>query len=475
MAVADRRVGIMGAGRFLNLLAYNNNAHRIVARDSSYEAAGLPVSRLGTVEPSEVGRILTLNPEHNNILASTVGTIAEEFSWDGVALVNHNLSPWGLWRQSDARSTIRAPASGLAGSTNVTGSASNIDEDLDTPDGAVIGPTVPANGWSTRVQFSTSDAMVVGAHMAYFVFWVLGVNVTTVDAAYPQISVDLYENGVFKRHLGARAVTKPSGQFLIFTFDPSEVSDTSVIEAFIQCSSYTPPLSSTRYINVDAASLGYEDATTPTTLDTGWLTTSLSQLGAASRFSHLPQHDSYFFPASVTTIGTQALKIIDDQVDHFEYDQVSHTSYIPASMVKYQPSGYIQAGVWVGGPALFLTQGLQGAPVERIMQTGREGTTEGGQPYAGVVFRRRGFTANFMMTEDEKNELMDAIDWQLGMTEPFYVATMANIDPSRQRFNSGYVVLEELSDVTQMGDQYVEGGDETQTLYLKSYTFGERL
>lgn len=458
-----RRVAFLGFGDYPNMI--------IGVNSPAEEVAGLPLSNLLTEEPSEIGRLNTIDPRYAKFTGG--GVSGDE--WDTMALINVNASPVALWRvMSTAYSYIEEGPTSTLGATNTTGGVTNVDETVSdsdgnsNSDGNFIVPTDPTLPWSIRFKFTAlggGTVAVDGFGHAYIILRVAAVIANSIYP-YPSINVYLWESGVQLSFLGKRAVTG-ADQVLIFPFNIDDLSDETIANMEIKVES--KPFSfggSTNYAKLDAINFVADTVGgSPTVSD--WM--GVPWANFEPNRTEPTKQLAYFF--STSNSSTVTVQIMDDQTNHFD-STFDDSSGIEVGYVTLRPDGYTQAGVFIAGNALWLENGLLGAPMPKVIIEGAQGNTVGGQTYAADMFRRLGISVNLLVTEDEGNILTRGVDWLRGHAGAFFAAFRANLDAQYQQWDSGWWTMTDAGELVQMTNLYTPGGD---TLFTKQYTLEQKL
>jgi hypothetical protein len=446
------------------------------------EASGMPAANLQTVEPSELGRITKLCPIHTFVRLA-MATFTTDV--DAIALVNSNLSRFAKVRYASAGSvaapftTALAP-NALAGSVNLSGAYTDIDEAQDAPDSAYIGPSVAANTWSTRVQFPTpASDLKTGADLQCFVLYA-----RTPDAAFGvkgELNVQLYENGTPLGTQETRYITHggwagvPDGQYIIVTWDASLLSsiDGSNVECFVQGNrdgDYDVR------VEVDLVAWNAELASTTVTNDSGWLDAGLGgsadPLWGSMWHEHAgadPQQILRYFPAATWQDVSDVYVLIRD-----DFTDTEDGTGIDALAGTALPT-YIQAGVFVAGPAFGPARNIAPGPSIGIMDRTLNRTL-GGQSYGTSAHRYRDMELEFRgLIESEGFSLFDMLDWRKGMANPVFVAVDSEATSYHGKHTALWATITRAGRLQPMAGQAKNPGAAGEQLYSKRYSLSEKL
>lgn len=432
------------------------------------EPADMVGSWLQTEEPSDRARITTLDPLltvwNFDFRSGVTRTI------QGLAVINSNISRTGYWRLMEGHPIISSyNASGIIDSTNLTGVAANISDQLDFPDGLVMGPIDSSLPWSVKLGFLTpSIPPVIGPAKCLFK---LRVNLQgSPIGIYPDCKVSLYQGTTLLAYLGSRACADANGQVFIFPWDAVSLpaSNGSNIRALVAFN----PGDGLSYATLESFHMDIDTSVISTPgHDTGWV---LSPISGAEEDELLPVVNMHYFPPTEWTgIIEMSFAIIDDQVDH---DPFTSPVYIDSIHTPIAP-GFVDLGIAVAGEAMFFSIGeTQGSPLTStiIMEETGSGTTIGGQSFGADLWRRRSISgAQFIVTESEKNQFMQRIAWAKGKSGAFYLA--ANPDESMEdnMFMSFWATLTECSAVRMTGSP--SSGDTGEPLWVLTVSFEEKL
>ena len=486
----------------------------ITAGDSNYDSASLPPENLKTEEPSEVSRIITLDPWVSlwNCQFSNISTVdGPYFDVDHVFIGNHNAFSGGQYRvvaydgvgfaSPDYNGTMyreRLAPTGLSSGSNQSGVVGDIDNNPLTPDGSYIYPTTSTSAWSVIIDFATPTTLAAktGADLQSFVLYVVAAIPSNSQSwTLPSIKVELYEGGVFRADLGTRYITKasyptptfidgvPIGQYLIFPWDATLLSDQFGADVQLKITA-TPGTNSSIYVDEvawdcerDGAqkyvySSEWVDIPEPT--DVGGLDPYETYEIAARNSSEIrPSRDILHFfgatyPSSLVFIAFRSAGYAESATSGVTTTTLSQTQ------PEWFPT-YIQFGILCLGKSLELTDtsGIRPpGPTFSPITEERGGITEGGQTYAADSFRRRSLTADLQLTRENLNIIMDRIDWRKGHSGAFWVALESGLAAVDQQFMLAWVTLKSAGDAQMAPQAYQIGSD---ALFWRSMVFEEKL
>lgn len=440
------------------------------------EPDGLEASFLKTEEPSDVARIPTLDPKHTywkyntNLIGSTIS---------GLAVVNHNLTPGSLIRYSGDTTAanfaipITEAPNAVVSSSNITGGITNVDEDIDSPDGLQIVPTVTTAVWNVVLSWGALISLPKqGFSMAFFVLRMQrkfsGAGATN-PTTYPVLEVELREGGSLVETLGRRIVTSTDsvGQIFIFGFDPGSLADPSGtnIEIKISCTTGLSP-SGGQYAALESVALYYEPDGADYDFDSGWIV--IPETGSLDA----PTKSTHYLPETAWTgVVAGVVKFISDQSEHDPLLTASGAALI--GLVENFPSTYVEAGVLLAGDKFELSTGIQpegpqvNVEIEEVV-----GRTLGGQTYGADSFRFRMCEPTpIVVNRAEKDFLMDNVAWRRGHSGAFYVILETGTSLERQVFTSFWATLKSVSTPRQISTWHP--GDEVK--YNMTIAFEEKL
>ena len=415
-----RGFGLLG---FPNLIARPSCVVTVPDAVTIPSSGDLGPEWLKTPEPSDKSRILSVDPLKTRWLFSFTGKSSVPI--DGVAAVNSNISPNGMYRFMEGEPNIEVlQPSSIISRTNASGTVSDLLDDIQYPDHAYLGPTSSASSWESTIEFNTPSVNPISG-LARCMFIIRAKLFGEYTSIYPMCTVELYQGSTFLFNLGWRAVAAGlggggDGQVFIFPWNPSILVNPT--GAGIRAKVTFAPGDNTAYAKMDSIKL-YSDKTT-SAKDSGWLPSPTA--GSSTEDKH-PTVSFHYFPTTPWILPSSlSVCILDDQVDHDPYLGSSFVAQLyVVNVEKALPDGFTDLGVVSAGKAMFLSIGeTQENPitVEIIIQeTG--GKTLGGQSYGLDLFRRRGIpTADFIMTEEEKDFFMEKIAWIQGLSGAFYIS-----------------------------------------------------
>lgn len=467
----------------IRLLGFPNHvAEGYVVMSAEYppsEPADMEAVFLKTEEPSERARIVSLDPRDTVWSGETSGIAC---TFDGFAVANHNIPPGGEYRfaaQAGGEdfghlSFHRQAPSTIVASSNATGSASNVDEDIRSPDGSFISPTITTLPWAVTLGWGVlAETPSQGYGMACFVLrmqrFYVGAGADN-PVTVPRVTVQLSEGGVAVRSLGYRAVTASAGggQVLIFPFDPAELSDASGTN--LECSISVlngESESGSQYAALESVSLYFEDDLAPITYDSGWVT-----IEGNSLFQQPTRSFHYYPEQSWTNVLSFSLLIRSDQTRHDLPTRLVDDA-IPAAAVD-PTQDFVEAGVLCGGEAKFFERGIRhsSGPAARpvVAEVGQK--TLSGQSYSTDSWRRRiTEPLDIMVTRDEADFIRKAIVWSKGKSGAFYVTLEPQTSAERQMFSAFWATLGEASAPMPFGKYRTDG----EMLLLMTISFEEKL
>lgn len=474
---------------FLGFPNHISQPYSTLSSTGTGEPAEMGPEWLKTEEPSDRSRKTTLDPLHT-LWKADFNNLALRL--DGFAVINHNGENGGQFRfiASDLpfnyTQQVLLP-SALVGSSNCSGTAADIDEAINSPDGSTIGPTSPSSQWSTYIDFPTPPlppstgpsraAFVVVARRAF-----TGGATSGNAISAPTLSLRLAAgNGVtYALSLGSRPVMKTavSGQILIFPFNPADLYAATGVStaANLQCqvvATTATHAAGNSYILVDALACYYEDSTSATfTNDSGWLTIS----GHSFTQPLDPTRTLHWFPSSAWTgITTAYLLFRGDQTQH-DPPTTDLLFEVPALSVVQSPPSFVEAGVWCGGEKIEPAHGIRkgSGPLSRTSSANLAGLTAGGQSFGADSYRRRSTdTLDLLVTRAEADRLTKEIAFRRGSTGAFYVALDPGADADFQSSIAWWATLKPdgLSAAVPAG-RYKPGGT---MLFHQSISLDEKL
>lgn len=441
----------------------------VAAIDPTFEPAGFEATFLKTEKPSDTARITTTDP----LKTSWSATLTKGSDRDVLAtvMVNSNISPWGLYRYSSAAIDweVLVPTS-IISSTNATGSASDVDEPVSSLDANYMLPTNTALDWTVRLGGYVTPS--VGPTQKIFVV-VSAILIGVPIAIYPKLSVTLLQSGTVVEVLGNRAVTSTSDQTFIFSLDVAALLDPTGANIRIQ----------TSFDKGDGGSYGklgtaivYVEGTPPA-LDSGWI---LSPISDHSEDDDIPPTtDLPFYVSSAWNSTTFFASIVDDQVEHSP-DVGSALSGIPINNVEQDKwyDGFIEAGVWFAGDAIFLSIGMTTSdkgPKSSITVEDISDVSIGGQDRATDMFLKKRCRIDFVATRDELKQLQQRLAWNRGKSGAFYFAAEPDIALKYQLFTAFWARLEEMTEPEIVLSADADATKDIQTLHRMSMTLVQKI
>lgn len=436
--------------------------------------AGLEASYLKTEEPSEITRLALLDPKHTHWLFDLAG-VQKDFS--GFALVNHNLAPGSLVRfQSESRTLYTQAPNAIVSSTNITGTVTNVDEAIDSPDGNIIEPTNKANSWEVHFGWAAlSVTPKLGSHMGQIVLRMKR-NFTGAGAdnplTYPKLTIDLQQSGGTVRALGTRAVTSTdtNGQIFIYTFDFSELAapDGSNIEVGVTCTSGTSA-SGGQYATLESIALYYEDENQSLDKDSLWI-----EIPEPDSMDLAPTKSIHYLTSDEwTSISGGVIRIISDQSLHDPpTTHIPIPTRVPVGGIRTFPVTYIDVGVAVGSGRTEMLTGIQSeGPQVNVEIEEIVGNTLGGQTYGADSFRRRVCEATSIVVNRAEKDFLMKLLWERGHSGAFYIILETGVTFERQLFTAFWATLKSLSTPRQLSAWHP--GDEIK--YSMTIAFEEKL
>jgi len=428
-------------------------------------------------EPSERTRFTLLDPYHTQLALGTSGLLS---LFHGFAIINHNINDGGQFRilgsilGPSLHLPTRAAPTSISNATNISGSVSDVDEAIDTPDGLSITPTVTSDSWGFTCDFPTpggtlgsiADALcfVVRARRAFS-----GAG-ATAPQTYPSLSIKLTEGGSLIRSLGYRAVTETAagGQILIFPFSKSELADPTGagIQAEID-GSVGLSASGHQYIALETVSFYWESGFAG--FDSGWITVD----NGDDRPAPLqPSRSSHYFPDTAwTALDGITLLIRSDQTRHDP--PKTQGSVIPVGAIAPAKT-VIDIGVFCAGEGITLGRGIKkgSGPLAGPETVAFDSSTIAGQPYGADSYRFRSTDPiEVLVTRDEALFLQDQLAYRRGQFGAFYVVLEPDIATYYQLMSSFWARLKSLSRPHPLGRYRADG----QMLHSMEVQFTERL
>lgn len=446
------------------------------------EPVDMGPSLLKTEEPSEVARLNSLDPKHT-VWSFDLSEVESDFS--AFSVVNHNLV-YGDYIRFTGRNfgaftdivRLQTAPNAITAPSNITGSVTNVDEAIDTPDGLVIEPTTKTSSWSVRFTWPTFAVPMLGTARSQFVLRMIrrftGAGETN-PTTYPKLTVNLYEEGVLIRQLGWRAVTSTAteGQIFIFPFDIDELTDST--GANIECEIVCTPglsLSGGQYTVVESLSLYTESVIEGGTtsndevFNSGWI--QIPQTGSVNP----PTKSIHFMtPILWSNIVDGKIWIMSDGAIKDPTLRITDSA-IAVGVIDTEPLTYVEAGVICGGDIFELSIGIQSeGPQINVEIEEISGNTLGGQSYGADSFRRRICDpTSIVVSREERDFLLDYIAWQRGHSEAFYIILEPEVTLERQLFTSFWGTLKLLSTPVQL---MMEQNDVA--MYRMTIAFEEKL
>jgi hypothetical protein len=477
------------SGRNVVILGLPNEGIQGYASFGSNGVVSIPTGMeplyLGTEEPSDKARMLSIDPKNTQWVFST-GGIPRIIN--GSALVGHNLQAGSQVRflghsYSDltSLSLLQKAPNAIASSTNATGVVGNVDEQLSFPDGLVIAPTVTTNPWDVRFSWPTftPNFPKLGASMACFsvemnvVYVGLG---ATAPVTLPKVTVQLWENGSLVLDLGYRGVavgsTSPTSQIFTFPFNFASLAnpDGRDLECKVLCTPGTS-FSGSSYINLEAITVYYESQLSVdySDWDSGWLIIPGDTRPSPSQ----PTKSFHYIPAVPwTNVSAMVVLIRTDQTVHNPL--ITNSGTIVAGTIAANPNMYIDIGIWCMGDGITCSLGAKNdlKYFTPMAQNLNQGQTIFGQTYAADEFRwRAGEPINLIVTRDELKVLQDQLGWRRGHSGAFYVALEPDVDIGYQTFSSAWCTLVSMSAPQELGAYRQDG----QMQYTLTIQFQEKL
>lgn len=407
--------------------------------------ADMPLSNLKTEEPSEISRINTQSPERSKWIVSFAGL---NVSIDGIALINHNLVAGDYVRfvfGNQLPDVTTQAANAIAASDNMAaGAVTDVDEGVDSPDGVVLGPSSLLTAWFVRFSWGALSATPkTGTAMGQFgivvrrVFTAGGTfaNATTL----PFIKAELYENGSLKTLLGHRAISIDAGttEMFIFPFDFADLAQPGGADLEFKLTFYPGfGASGGSYGTLDSLLLFFESTATIPTNDSGYIRIpEQGTIDAPTKSIH------YAPPATWTDTFQGTIFVLSDGA---EKDPLKYSStFVAVGHITRIPDTFIQAGKLCGGEFLGSSINvLPPGPQVAVHTEEISGRTIGGQSYGANSYQYR-YASDVKLTapRDEKDKLLDLLNWRKGLNGAFYIAFESDVSLERQLFSSFYATL----------------------------------
>lgn len=421
-------------------------------------AAGMPLANLATEEPSDLCRLVTVDPAKTwwqFTLPAPLGDGSISY-WPirGLGLVNHNLENASQYRVVVGVSGNQilyenlAPT-GVDSSSGFTGAAADVDDDPFAPDG-VAGVLATTNDYVT-FNFNTPAQRVVGTDTHLLVIRAKG-----------QISTCLFTTAVLES--GTTRITVGSAQSLgtdyrnyVFAFDPTTVTNLANFQVKI-----THNGASGKTISIDSVRWVAEVTTATPAGDSGWLTVPSSQ------------GDALFGSTLSDEIGAEPTRTLGHL---FTVDKNGNVVEIHVrnlrteSLMDYEAcsaaSGYTQAGVAVAGPALQPTYAPALGDVLQVRDLSSSGLTLGGAGYGSSRRRRRVTSVQLRaLSAAEGWGLFERLDWQRGTRGAVLISLFPEGTDASLRLGTFWATLEEPSALA---------SSQARSRFAKNYTFVEKL
>lgn len=503
---------------FLGIPNISAQGYSSFATDASTTPpTGLEASYLGTDEPSDKAQLPNLDPLHSQWSFNTGGLQVEI---GGIAVVNHNLVPGDQIRfvasQYLAQPTLYplyslAPTS-IQASSNITGTVTNVDEPISSPDGLVISPSPsPASTMSMRFgwpSFSPSFPRTdVTACFTVRVKLSTLVGGSGSTFSYPTIACELWENGVQKAVLGMKAISYQAisafngYEVFNFPFGFSQLvnADGRNLECKITLTPGHFPTSDQSgggyfYVSMESITCYYDSASelvyntiisppgsASPVYDSGWLTYYESLLlDDSSPSVKVPQKNLHYFPLPVWAAVTSMAIMFraDRKISNPASFTQAGTAYIPYGARIGGTSPNITVGCIPIGKCLTLVEGIpkKSLSLFRVATTqSAGGSTIGGQSFGSDEFRRRVCDSVDIIASEQETELIQHnIAWTRGLSGAFYVAVDPDNGPTdsvKQEFGAAWVT--QTQDMTQ--PKLLIGGGGAARKYQFTMSLSEKL
>lgn len=429
--------------------------------------AGFEASYLKTEEPSDTAILNTVDPKHTQWYFDFAGV---KTTIDTFAIINPNMSPNGKYRfigslsAGSVKTPDTLPPNAILTSVNMTGAVGNIDEDIYSPDGLYVGPTILSSDWGLRLGWATpANTPITGYGMAQIVIraglFANGLGATN-PTTYPKMEVELWESGSLIKVLGERAVSE-SSQIFIFPFNPTDLAAASLANIEVQIF-FSPGVSPSgnQYAKIEAVQLYTEH--TVHDYDTGWIDSPLGQF-EADLDGVQPTKSLHHLLTDITTfydIISFNLLLCDD---HATYPLVSETSDfpsisgVPVGLIAH-PASFTQVGIVVSGAKLSLTIPASSPSFYAIPDVQEiEGETLGGQTYgADRSTKRSTGLIDFNVTREVAAKFFDKM-WRAGHSGAFYVAFEPGVEPKYQMLSAFWATLVSVSSPVSAGSYNANG------------------
>lgn len=447
---------------------------------ATLEPADMPASNLKNEEPSEIGRIKSLDPSRGQWIFDTSFL---PVTLGGFAVENHNVTLGGQFRflagdVGGGLTPTKTPPQSIIASSNLTGVVGNVDEDVSSPDGLILQPTTQGSTWTVTFQFTgLSGTVDPGDDKLCFVIRARrlfvgagATNPTTLPKLTASIPAAASSSGL-EIPLGYRAVTNSNagGQFFIFPFTKSDLLTVATPMVSLR---FDPGLSASgsQYAVLDTVSLFYEKIDTPSyTNDSGWITVPGDPRPAPAQ----PVKRIHYFPETPWEgMLDYTVMVRSDQTQHDP--PLTVNDWIPASAIT-EPVDFIQAGVVVAGESYEIEQSqpLPDSPGGVIGVTEVSAEAVVGKTYSADAFRNLQFKRpiEMIVTRDQLLVLQDQLAFRRGRSGAFYVALEPGVELRYQLFTSAWVVCTGMSEPTQYGAYQPDGTNQyklSMTLEQKS-------
>lgn len=450
------------------------------------EPTEMEATWIQTEEPSEVSRLLSLDPRRT-LWAAVFGvpTGADPSVYPGfprtvtgMSLVNHNLNTGSFIRfigYSDAldpRSTappFKLSPNAIVAYDNTVGTYSNVDEDVSSPDGLVISPDVTANPWSVTLGFgifgggATLDDQENGMCVVLRARCLFQGAGALNRVTHPRIDCTLKENGTTIRHLGYRAVTSTAagGQFLIFSFSLTELADQTAADLEIEISGTSGNSEGLgaygySYCVLDTLAVMYEVLPPSHTHDSGWTRLDYDDDRPAPslrirQFSYVPE-------TPWTGVRSVVCLVRSDQAQHDPPN--NGFGDIPYYVIRSvqgvrEPESWVQAGVFVAGEGIVFDEtgvngiGAKGGILEIQEIEGKTGT---GQTYGADAYINAAIPSiDFVVTREQLRLLQTQLAARRGRSGAFVLSLEPWVDMKYRQFTDLWVTLREMGEPTPLG------------------------
>lgn len=444
----------------MKLLGFPNHTSQNYAEfaviDPSVEPVLMSITRLGTEEPTERARLITLDPAFSqwgfgtSLISSTI---------DGITLVNHNVTDGGEVRfigvDTDVDGAFVIPTktapNSIVSSANITGGVSDVDEDIFTPDGLAIVPTNTALDWNVRLKWPTLSGTIDPQNHAMCIVLRSKRAFTGAGATSPttlptiEVSLVLNPGPPVVLTIGRRAVTNTAsdGQILIFPFSLADFPDVTDFQVYING---TPGLSvsGNQYATLETIRVYYDTITLSSpTHDSGWISVVADALLAPPQ----PVRNVHYIPDTPWTgVLGYGVMIRSDQAQHSLL--TTGAGRVPASSVPTDPVTFVQAGVVCAGEMIELSGGIvgYGAPPTKIEVEEVSGFTHQGRTYGSDAFRRVvSEPVTVLVTRAELILLQAQTAWRRGRSGAFYVIMEPGASAANQEFSAFWATLRDMS------------------------------